>query len=301
MKAKGLILLLLLLMISTRANKREVRWWMAANSLQSNLDFILENPDVITGVYTYASATVLDDGQFTCVIENTNCGNNTWMTSHLQPYVDLNLTVTPALGLTNRSLVSGAALKGVNDVVLWAKSQKNIITGLMLDFEPDTSNSTWVEMYSDYVRALSEGMHSVGMSLEMCTAAWGILDGHSTPEGYGIFSKTGVDVMMSMSSTYFGTNITKNKENVMNEIEQGVSLSQLAVGIGTMISSPCPTGEGKRDYEWTEADLRSFTDWIGETKDIRRLDFWRADIDNEGDCTEKYYFDVARNFLNLTT
>ena len=35
---------------------------------------------------------------------------------------------------------------------------------------------------------------------EMCTAAWGILDGHTVPEGYNIYAKTHVDRMMSMSS-----------------------------------------------------------------------------------------------------
>jgi hypothetical protein len=45
--------------------------------------------------------------------------------------------------------------------------------------------------------------------------------------------------MMSMASTYFGTNLTKNMYNVEREMEQGVSLGQLAVGVGSTTSLSC--------------------------------------------------------------
>jgi len=80
------------------------------------------------------------------------------------------------------------------------------------------------------------------------------------------------------------------------EIAEGTSLDQLAVGVGTMITDGCPTGEAKWDYNWTESRLRDFVGSI-EQRGVQSLDFWRADIDDEGNCTESYYFDVATEFL----
>ena len=225
----------------------------------------------------------------------------------------------------------------VDDVAAWAKSIN--VSGVMLDYEPDTSNATseaarnprpacdpprplnelsrrWVRAYAAYVAALTESMHAVGLRAEMCISDWGILDGHTVPEGYGAYRRparnsvwwsprtvadrryaaTGVDRMMSMAGTYFGTNLTRNEYNVDLELSQGASLDQTAVGVGTMISENCSTGPAKWDYNWTEAGLRDFVNFV-EEKGIEHLDFWRADIDNEGDCTEAYYFDVAAEFL----
>ena len=102
--------------------------------------------------------------------------------------------------------------------------------------------------------------------------------------------------MMSMAGTYFGTNLTKNRYNVDLEIKQGVSLSQLAVGVGTMIDPNCVTGPAKWDYNWTESKLTDFVGFV-ESRSISKLYFWRADIDDEGECTRPYYFDVARRWL----
>ena len=154
----------------------------------------------------------------------------------------------------------------------------------------------------------ADAMHTAGLRGEMCVAAWGILDGHSLPdhEGYGVFAKSGIDGMQSMSSTYFGTNITKNTANVDTELQQGVSLSQAAVGIGTQIDpslADCPpvgpmgcTEPGGQCYDWSETKLRSFVSSLAE-RGVTTLTLWRADIDAEGECTEPYFFDVAEEFL----
>ena len=152
-------------------------------------------------------------------------------------------------------------------------------------------------------------MHGAGLQAEMCVSSWGILDGHflKNGEGYGIYAKTGVDVMMSMAGTYFGTNVTKDVHNIELEIKQGVTLSQLAVGIGTQINpsvaAGCPkVGQmgchtvGGQCYNWTRSRLETFVaDCV--SRGVRTIDMWRADIDSEGDCTEPYYFQVAERFL----
>ena len=64
-----------------------------------------------------------------------------------------------------------------------------------------------------------------------------------------------------------------------------------------MIDPNCVTGPAKWDYNWTESKLRDFVGFV-ESRSISKLYFWRADIDDEGECTAPYYyFDVARRCL----
>ena len=48
-----------------------------------------------------------------------------------------------------------------------------------------------------------------------------------------LYAQTGVDGMMSMASTYFGTNLSSNEMWVQKELDDDVSLEQLRVGIGS--------------------------------------------------------------------
>ena len=99
--------------------------------------------------------------------------------------------------------------------------------------------------------------------------------------------------------TYFGTNISKNLENVDKELREGVSLRQLAAGVGTQIDpslSRCPAvgpmgckKPGGQCYDWTATKLASFVDGLIR-RGVRTVDMWRADIDAERDCTEPYFF-----------
>lgn len=281
-------MLTLSVLIVAANTAREVRWWMKSTGLDNNLALINKHPDAVTGIYTYVGAGVGDDGKF-------SCGNDeAWLAAHLAPYRARNLTVTPALGLTDAAVTSGLAEANVAEVAAFA--ERINVTGLMLDYEPQTSVASLARAYASYVRAFSHAMQAVGLQAEMCTSDWGILDGHTVPEGYGLYASTGVDRMMSMAGTYFGTNLSKNRYNFDLERAQGVTLDQLAVGVGTMIADGCATGPGKWNYNWTEAKLRDFVSYV-QKADTRALDIWRADIDNEGDCTEPYYFDVAAAFL----
>eukprot|EP00656_Telonema_subtile_P013268 TRINITY_DN16731_c0_g1_i3.p1 TRINITY_DN16731_c0_g1~~TRINITY_DN16731_c0_g1_i3.p1 ORF type:complete len:301 (-),score=68.07 TRINITY_DN16731_c0_g1_i3:73-975(-) len=289
--------LMITLLCGIQAHERQVRWWMGFNRADNNLKLIDTHPKAITGLYTYIGATVDSSG--------LHCPHNTtFLRAQFTPYWDRGLTVTPALGLSNDSVISGNALKHVADVAAFAKSIN--ASGFMLDFEPSTSDAAWVNAYTEFVAGFTTAMRGVGLQAEMCVSSWGILDGHTVAEGYGVYAQTGVDRMMSMAGTYFGTNISKNLVNVDTEIKQGVSLSQLAAGIGTQIDptlASCPAVgpmgckvPGGQCYQWSEQKLTSF---VGSLVDrgVQSIDMWRADIDAEGDCTEPYFFQVAEKFL----
>ena len=305
------MLLALLLQLTPTSSSPTIRWWMSVTEVENNMALI--ESGVVHGLYTYIGAMVWSDGSFTC----PHVDDADWREQNLQPYLSLMTdnqssfsSLTPALALNDTAVRSGAALASVGDVTACALELG--VSGFMLDFEPDSSDPALAEAYAAYVAALVEALHGAGLQAEMCVSSWGILDGHTVDGGYGVYAATGVDRMMSMASTYYGTNVSRNEANVELELAQGVSNpGQLSVGIGTMIAdgtdgtdrvsgeAPCPTGPAKWDYNWTEARLRSFVlDYLAAPPvSAQEIVFWRADIDNEGNCTEPYYFDVAREFL----
>ena len=85
-------------------------------------------------------------------------------------------------------------------------------------------------------------------------------------------------VMMSMGGTYFGSNLTKNEKIVDLELKQGVSLTQLAVGVGSIVIPGCATKlQHPNANNWTEARLNEFVGCISG-KGMTQLGVWRVDI-----------------------
>ena len=109
-------------------------------------------------------------------------------------------------------------------------------------------------------------LHKHGVKLGMCVSSWSILT------EFGLYASTGVDAMMSMASTYFGANITRDEEWVAKELAAGVSLRQLHVGIGSTNSV-----YQKWDYKWTETGFQSFVDKLN-SGGVQHIDIWRGRI-----------------------
>ena len=265
---------------------------MSFGNAANNLHLIDRAPNAIQGIYTYIGAGVSANG-FDCP------HNASYLRAEFEPYLARGVSVTPALALANDSVISGSAASSVDAVAAFAKAIN--ASGFMLDFEPSTSSTAWVAAYAAYVAKFTAAMHAVGLRAEMCVSSWGILD------SYGVYAQTGVDRMMSMAGTYFGSNVTKNLANVDTELAQGVSKDQLAAGIGTQIDASidpsCPSVApmgcklpGGQCYNWTESRLESFIDGLTQ-RGVVHIDFWRADIDAEGDCTAAWYFAAAEKFI----
>ena len=280
-----------------------MRWWtnFEKQGSENTLQLALSHPRAITGIYTYIGAGHGgSSGEFGFGYSPATENNLTWVREMVAQYTSHGLTVTPALSISNASVMNGAAIKHVAAAAQFAHAAN--VSGLMLDFEPATSEIPWVMAYARYVSAFTAAMHAVRKQAEMCVSDWGILDGHFLPhgEGYGVYAKTGVDVMMSMAGTYYGSNVSKNKHNVELEIEQGVSLSQLAVGVGSSITPTCPTvtppmgckRAGGACYNWTQPRMTEFVNFI-ESKGVTQLDIWRADIDQQTNCTEPWSDSVS--------
>mmetsp|Transcript_65946 Transcript_65946/g.155783 ORF Transcript_65946/g.155783 Transcript_65946/m.155783 type:complete len:165 (-) Transcript_65946:16-510(-) len=162
----------------------------------------------------------------------------------------------------------------------------------MLDYEPDLSDKADAELYADFLGALGTASHPQKVQTAMCVSDWGILD------YYDLYAKQPLDTMMSMAGTYFGTNITKNQHNLQLEHQGGASPSQIAVGVGSMMTDACAS-RAKWQYNWTMTGLTSFVQWIEAEGLAEAIDVWRSDIDNQGpwNCTEPYYFDLLAAWL----
>lgn len=160
----------------------------------------------------------------------------------------------------------------------------------MLDYEPRTNyTAAHQRAYASPTTALADGLHHHGLELDICISDWSILT------SFGLYAATGVDRMMSMGSTYSGVNVSRDKGWVVQEQAPGVSPSQLAVGIGSMSTTPHPLDPG---YNWTEPGLAKLIDWC-EQRGVQHIELWRADLNtlNPVDGTAPWVYSLLAKFL----
>ena len=83
-----------------------------------------------------------------------------------------------------------------------------------------------------------------------------------------------------MTPTYYGTDPAANAAFVTGALAGGVPPAAVGVGVGSMLS-PGTAPPPKWDYNWTAPGLRSLLGWLPSVG-VRRVDVWRADIDEYG-------------------
>jgi hypothetical protein len=230
--------------------ERTSRWWFhTLNSSYTTLGtgIVKAHRNACTGVYLYMD-TYSTHGCKTAAAAHEPCGRfvigcdgtfksatDEQIAARVQPYLELGVTVHVSLDLCTTSVLDGSAQRGVAAAV--ATAVKHNLTGLMIDYEPRTNiTSEHERAYAKLVTALAAALHREGKELDMCVSDWSILT------AFSLYAKTGVDHMMSMASTYSGVNVSHNRDYVMREQAAGVTPSQLAVGIGSMSSTPHPLG-----------------------------------------------------------
>lgn len=215
------------------------------------------------------------------------------------------------------------------------------LTSLMVDFEGYSNttgpNGTAIPAFgcteakagllADFLRKLAVRLHAqgrrLGMSIEM-----GCIIG---PEPYWkLYAGAGVDYMMSMASTYYGTNVSFNRDWVQRELS-AVPSSKLAVGMGVnpggsqecvdimkrggswgcpawwgcpgagQPNCTCPLG-GAKGYNWTSPKFEAFARWVGESTPILELDLFRGDMVRANanpilDCVPPFAYEAMERFL----
>ncbi len=275
---------LLLAMCAQAVAARSSRWWFNLHS-GAYADEAVRLARryagrALTGVYMYDGVGVAGRVSF----------NDTAVRAAADPLLEMGLTVGVVVAVDTGVIENGTGWKRNGSstlATLAAHAAACNITSLMLDFEPDTSSADVRAEYVDFVTAMATATHAQGVELDICVSSWGVLD------NFTAFAGTGVDGMMSMASTYFGTNITGNEEWVLKEQAQGVSASQLRVGIGSANAV-----WQKWNYNWTEPRFDTFVSWL-EQHSVQHIDLWRTDLDttNATNGTAPWMIDRLETFL----
>lgn len=157
-----------------------------------------------------------------------------------------------------------------------------------MDYEPE-KNYTLLhkQNYAKFLSAMATAMHAQGKLFGFNTASWGILN------AWDVYKGTSADIFASMTPTYFGTNLEKSRKFVQDQIDAGIAVGKIGVGLGTMLA---PGNTPQWNYNWTQANLASYVNWLTATPGVTRLELWRADI-NGYKTTAGWFLDIVTKFL----
>ena len=280
-----LVLILLHAAGTTSAGpSRSSRWWFNLHSdafTDQAVALVDAHRDALTGVYAYFGVSVDGLGEVHFPPESE-------MRALVSPFLQRNLTVGIAL-VIDEGVVQRRSWTDDTVQSLAAQAKAAGLHSLMLDYEPnDNITRAHAVAYADFVRAITSAMHARGLEMGMCVSSWGILD------NFTLYAATGVDSMMTMAATYFGSNVTADEGWVSKEMQDGVSQSQLRAGIGTTNAI-----YEKWNYNWTEARFAQFFAFL-EKQDVRGIDLWRTDIDslNATNGTASWIYDALSSWLS---
>jgi hypothetical protein len=250
---------------------RRVNWYLNRNEPSANASFVSANPAALTGVYLCCNAFVFDDsGAF------TSSSTDAEIQTQMAPLAALGLPISYVLSITDADLASGAYTGSIATAVETAV--RNHISGYVSDYEPQTNYTlAHEEQYATFLSDMAAAMHAANppLSFEVAVAGWGILD------AWSVYAPVPVDAFASMDPTYYGTSVPDDEAFVAGEMEGGVPVARIAVGISTT--------------EWSQADLQTFVTWLGQAG-VDQIDVWRSDIDSYG-SVEPYYGTILGGFL----
>ena len=278
---------------NNNCHRRTSNWWFQThtpNYTKQAIQIIQQHRSSLTGIYMYAGLSIDEFGTF----QHPPLAK---LVSQTIPFrMDDNddkdyLDVGIALGVSQIAIEQGIIASRAVQSIAHLAHQLNV-TSIMVDYEPRTNiNNAHAQAYASFLRQLCLALHLYGVQCHMCVSSWSILTNFSLYAN----KTTGIDRMMSMASTYFGTNIRKNQEWVQKELDDGVSLNQLAVGIGSTNSI-----FQKWNYDWNALKFQQFLHWLESSKNICHIDLWRTDIDtlNATNGTPDWIYSGLEHFLH---
>jgi hypothetical protein len=252
---------------------------------EKNLELANFARDSLTGLYLCCNAfTFQSNGSFTGL-------SSAEIAAQVPPLVSAGLDVHYVISVTAES-ISSQSWKGAAIEAAVQTAVQGGFAGYIVDYEPVTNYTLQhAQAYGDFLAALAAALHSESKELGFDIADWSILD------FWSVYSTTGVDIATSMTPSYFGTNVTRNRDFFSTALASGMTKKQLGAGIGTMLVPPYV---GMLNYNWTAPSLTAFATWLATSADINRMDFWRDDIDHSfpPNATESFVYDAARLFLS---
>jgi hypothetical protein len=234
------------------------------------------------------------------------------------PLLALGLESGVCVPLAPGALESGNATQAVATLVSAAVAHN--ITTFIIDAEPNPGvkpsycSAANAGRIAAFLRALAQGMHAHGKRVGMCIEMGCLLG----PEYWALYAATGIDVMMSMGSTYYAhtptSNVSTNEAWLLRELAVAATAKgaaagmagKLAVGIGSVSvpreSSPLCWPPNVQDpwptmYGWNASALGGFLAFVGQ-HGFTDVDLFRADMAQcAADCVPQYYYDGLAAFL----
>lgn len=270
-----------------------------ASYLSRSLSLVAAHRASMTGVYVFLPLSVQVPASGN-VSEAVVIADDDTIARIVAPFLQLGLTVSGSIWIDPRVMESGAALAAVNNLTVAAV--RHNLSAIFVDFEGQTAPTMALKL-ATFMTALATALHQVGVAAEMSVDASGIL------QDYGLYAAAGVDRLMTMA-TYNGwgadgPGLSRLTDNVEAMMGANVSMSQLAVGVGSMIvgeqpdgsGTPCPDAAGTNlNYQWDVNGLAAFEAWL-ETHGVRHLDVYRCDLCILNSTTEPWYFNLTSSFL----
>lgn len=280
-----------------------VSWYMPAGTGEQTLAWLASAAQLAApaGSATQADASTIATGVYLCCNQfSIDAGGGLSQPSiaalHTQSsaLLQAGLTVHYVMGISNESIASGSWRDGLAIASLANTALVSGINGYIVDYEPANNyTEAHARAYADFLTALATAMHQVrGASVGFDSAGWGILD------YWGVYNSTGMDIATSMSPTYAYTGDgSAQRDFIMKQVAGGMPLASIGAGIGTMLTSD---HKPEWQYNWTAPTLSAFAGWLQGTAGVRRMDFWRADIDHNyaPTATQPFVFQSAAAFLS---
>jgi len=139
------------------------------------------------------------------------------------------------------------------------------------------------------------------MELGFCISDWGVL------KFWDVYNQTNVDFFTTMSMTYYGRNVARNREAVKDLLEN-IDVNRIQIGLKSqmyhvdkrtgerVVSAPSNSkyrhkgGKDKRSH-WNETSLNGFVSWLRDDARVRQLTVWPETWDKFSK-TMPYFYEV---------
>ena len=358
MRAAGALLVAVALAAADAAERRRVNWWFNVfdgATADHVVDVVQRHRSALTGVVQWVQPggfSVHGDANWCPAGVPAPCAGHVDLPPHgamvnaTERLLELGLEVGVVFSFLPPAVFLAPGTPAVDTAVetLAATADKYNLTSLMVDFEGYSNttgpNGTAIPAFNcsaqnadklaQFLAQLASRLHSqgrrLGMSIEMGCVI-GLRD-------WKRYTDAGVDYAMSMGSTYYGSNVSSNKEWVRRELST-MPNDRVAVGMGVNPGTSqacldimarggswgcppwwncpnagkpnctCPLG-GPAGYNWTAESFVAFADWVGDSTPVAELDLYRGDMvranaDPILDCVPGFAYDAMERFLAADT
>jgi len=147
----------------------------------------------------------------------------------------------------------------------------------------------------DFLNLLAKKMHEKKLEIGFCISDWGVL------KFYEVYAKTNVDVFATMSLTYYGRDLDKNKKGV-KKLLRAIDATRVQIGIKSVVHEPkdpvtgiIPEKVYDKPGDWTHRKLKDFVRWVSRYTEVTQLHVWPESWGRRS-RTKAFFFRTLKGF-----